>query len=90
MAVQIGTLGEGRDFIISLPEERRSDPDWRLAGQVLLEAAYRNRRAPLQDVRAQLSRALSADGLISSAHQDASNARLTLSEATAAISRPRH
>jgi hypothetical protein len=39
-------------------------PHWSRAGDLLLEAAYRGRKATIADAGAQLSLALKADGLM--------------------------
>jgi hypothetical protein len=57
----IATLAEARDDMLALPQ---TNPHWRPAAELLMQAAYRGRLDPIQDAGTQLSRALKADGLI--------------------------
>ena len=58
----LATLGEAREMMLSLPPIHRRGPVWRYAAEVLNEAAAD--RASIDDAETQLSRALSAEGLI--------------------------
>jgi hypothetical protein len=60
----IATLAQARDLMLALPQDSQANPYWRGAADLLLQAAYRGRQAPIQDVGAQLSRAFRADGLM--------------------------
>jgi hypothetical protein len=57
------TLSDARDMILGLPEGRRGEPYWRHAADLLRYAAENDREA-IDDMRAQLNRALYRDGLI--------------------------
>ena len=59
----IATLGEGRDMVLSLPSIQRREPIWRCAAELLNEAAADKNSVP--NAEAQLTRALTAGGLIS-------------------------
>jgi hypothetical protein len=60
----IATLGEARDTMLTISRLEQSNPHWRLAAELLMEAAYRGRRDPIMDVGAQVTLALRADGLL--------------------------
>ena len=60
----IATLAQARDLMLTLAEQRQTNPHWRDAAELLMKAAYRGRQDPIHDAGAQLSRALRADGLI--------------------------
>jgi hypothetical protein len=60
----IATLGEARDAMLTISRLEQSNPHWRLAAELLMEAAYRGRRDPIMDVGAQVTLALRADGLL--------------------------
>jgi hypothetical protein len=58
----IATLAEARAIMLSLSERRRRSEHWLYAGELLREAA--TTKGALGRARAQLSRALEAEGLI--------------------------
>jgi hypothetical protein len=60
----IATLAQARDAMLALSRLPQTNPHWRQAADLLLEAAYRGRQDPILDAGMQLSRALEADGLI--------------------------
>ena len=49
--------------MLSLPQTQQATIHWLEAGEVLVEAAYRNKMAALSDVALRFSAALEADGL---------------------------
>jgi hypothetical protein len=57
------TLTDARTLILSLPESSRREHYWIYAMALLADASQHN-ESKLADVRAQLSRALKAEGLI--------------------------
>jgi hypothetical protein len=57
------TLSDARDMIVGLPEGRQRAPHWQHAAELLLYAAEIEKEA-IDDVRAQLSRALYRDGFM--------------------------
>jgi hypothetical protein len=61
---KIATLGQARDLMLALPERHHLRPFWQYAAELLIEAAGRPNRASVDDAAAQLSRALSAEGLV--------------------------
>ena len=60
----IATLAHARDLMLSLPQTQQATIHWLEAGEVLVEAAYRNKMAALSDVALGFSTALEAEGLI--------------------------
>lgn len=58
------TLAQARDLLLDLPQLDQASPHWQSAGELLLQAAYRGRQAPIFDVSKQFSRALHIDGLL--------------------------
>jgi hypothetical protein len=60
----IGSLAQARAFIASLPEISQSDRQWKYVGDLLARAADQNEKYSTMDARAQLSRALRADGFM--------------------------
>jgi hypothetical protein len=61
---RIATLAEARDLMVASSRLDQTNPHWSRAGDLLLEAAYRGRKATIADAGAQLSLALKADGLM--------------------------
>lgn len=59
----IATLGQARDVMLALPEHRRMKPFWQYAAELLLDAAEQG-GGDIDDAWAQLSRALTAEGLL--------------------------
>jgi len=59
----IATLADARDLMASLPPPRQGDRHWKYAGELLLRAADRNEKYSTMDARAQVARALKAEGL---------------------------
>jgi hypothetical protein len=57
------TLSDAREMILGLAEGRQCAPYWQHAAELLLYAAEIEKEA-IDDVRAQLNRALYSDGLI--------------------------
>jgi hypothetical protein len=57
------TLSDARDMILGLAEGRQHEPYWQHAADLLRYAAEIDKEA-IDDVRAQLNRALYRDGLI--------------------------
>ena len=57
------TLSDARDMILGLPEGRQREPYWRHAADLLRYAAEIDKEA-IDDVRAQLNRALYRDGFV--------------------------
>lgn len=62
---ELATLAEARDLIRSLPEAQQRSAHWQYAGELLLKAADRGEKYAIMDARAQLTRALKTDGLVS-------------------------
>jgi hypothetical protein len=60
----VGTLAAARDLMLSFSQVRQASEHWQSAAALLLEAAYRGRREPVQDARTQVAHALAADGLV--------------------------
>ena len=60
----IATLAQARDAMLALSRLDQTNPHWRRAAELLMEAAYRSRQDPIVDAGAELSRALKADGLM--------------------------
>jgi hypothetical protein len=60
----ITTLAEARVFMLALPERHQLRPFWQYAAELLVEAAARGDRGSVDDAAAQLSRALTAEGLL--------------------------
>jgi hypothetical protein len=58
------TLADARDLLLDLSRLDRDDPQWRNAGDLLLQAAHRNRQNPILDAGERFSRALEANGLL--------------------------
>jgi hypothetical protein len=65
----IGTLAQARDLMLALPEHHRRNAHWQYAGELLLKAADQGEKYAVMDARAQLTRALMAEGLTSAAVQ---------------------
>jgi hypothetical protein len=59
----IATLGQARAVMLALPERHQSRPFWQYAAELLIDAAGRSNLDSVDDAAAQLSRALSAEGL---------------------------
>lgn len=57
------TLSDTRDMILGLPEGQQRAPYWQHAAELFLYAAEIEKKA-IDDVRAQLSRALYRDGFV--------------------------
>jgi hypothetical protein len=60
---RLTTLSDARDLILSLPEQHDRNPDWQLAGDLLLAASAGDETA-FDQVGVQLRMALKAEGLI--------------------------
>jgi hypothetical protein len=60
----IVTLAQARDVMLALSKVDQTNPHWRRAAELLMEAAYRGRQEQIQDAGVELSEALRADGLI--------------------------
>jgi hypothetical protein len=60
----IVTLAQARDVMVALSRIDQTNPHWRRAAELLMEAAYRGRQEQIQDAGVYLSQALRADGLI--------------------------
>jgi hypothetical protein len=60
----IANLAEARDFMTSLPPVRQGDGHWKYASELLARAAERNEKYSTMDARAQMSRALRTEGLV--------------------------
>jgi hypothetical protein len=58
----IATLGQARAVMLALPDRHQMRPHWQFAAELLLEAVEHN--GNIDDVWAQLSRALAAEGLL--------------------------
>jgi hypothetical protein len=58
------TLAQARDVMVALSRIDQTNPHWRRAAELLMEAAYRGRQEQIQDAGVYLSQALRADGLI--------------------------
>jgi hypothetical protein len=61
---KLATLADARRLMLSLPELRQRTHHWQHTADLLLKAASRDGRFALAQVRAQLPRALEAEGLI--------------------------
>jgi hypothetical protein len=61
---EIATLADARDLLLALPERHKSRPHLQYAVELLIDAAERGSRASIDDASAQLSRALTAEGLL--------------------------
>jgi hypothetical protein len=61
---KIATLGQARELMLALPECHQLRPFWQYAAELLIDAAGRGDRASVDNAAAQLSRALSAEGLL--------------------------
>jgi len=59
----LATLSDIRDMILGLPEGRQREPYWQHAADLLRYAAENDKEA-IDDMRAQLSRALYRDGFM--------------------------
>lgn len=57
------TLEDARDLMLSLPALHRENAHWRYAAELLLKAADRQEKYAVMDARAQMTRALTAEGL---------------------------
>jgi hypothetical protein len=62
-ARELKTLADARDMIVGLPEGQQRAPYWQYAAELLVYAAEKEKEA-IDDVRAQLMRALYRDGLM--------------------------
>jgi hypothetical protein len=60
---RLATLADARGLVLSLPDRRQHDEHWQYAARLLLGAS-RGRKVSLDDLSAQLTRALKAEGLI--------------------------
>jgi hypothetical protein len=60
----LATLAQARDAVLALPQLHKTDPQWRHAFELLMEASYRGRQDPILDVATLLSCALETKGLI--------------------------
>jgi hypothetical protein len=58
----IATLGEARAVMLALPDRHQARPFWQYAAELLIEAA--EHKGNIEDAWAQLSRALTAEGLL--------------------------
>jgi hypothetical protein len=58
------SLRDAREFLLSLPPERRALAPWRYAADLLKRAEDRNEKYSTMDARAQLARALSSEGFL--------------------------
>lgn len=56
------TLADARALMLALPVRHQVRPFWQYAAELLLDAA--ERRGSVEDAAAQLSRALTAEGLL--------------------------
>jgi hypothetical protein len=61
---EIATLGQAREVMLALPERHQARPFWQYAAELLIDAAENGTRASIDGAAAQLSRALSAEGLL--------------------------
>lgn len=61
---KIATLADARDLMVASSRRDQTNPHWSRAGDLLLEAAYRGRKATIADAGVELSLALKADGLM--------------------------
>jgi hypothetical protein len=61
---EIATLAEARDLLLALPERHHARPHLQYAVELLIDAAERGSRSSVDDAAAQLSRALTAEGLL--------------------------
>jgi hypothetical protein len=60
----IKTLDDARALMLLLPERHQSRPPWQYAAELLVAAADRNEKYSTMDARAQLTRALTVEGLL--------------------------
>jgi hypothetical protein len=60
----ITTLDDARHLMLALPERHQSRPPWQYAAELLLAAADRQEKYSTMDARAQLTRALTVEGLL--------------------------
>jgi hypothetical protein len=60
----VATLAQARDVMLALPQLHQTNTHWQDAAALLLQAAYRGRLAPISDAEAQLSQALTVEGMI--------------------------
>jgi hypothetical protein len=60
----LATLAQARDAVLALPQLHQTNPQWRHAFELLMEASYRGRQDAILDVETQLSRAFEIEGLI--------------------------
>jgi hypothetical protein len=58
------TLHDARNLMLALPAPHQSRPSWQYAAELLIAAADRNERYATMDARAQLTRALTVEGLL--------------------------
>jgi hypothetical protein len=61
----VSPLAEARELMLALPERHHQrNAHWQYAGELLLKAADYGEKYAIMDARAQLTRALKAEGLI--------------------------
>jgi uncharacterized protein HemY len=60
----IRSLEEARSLMLTLPQLHQQNAHWQYASELLISAADRNEKYSTMDARAQLSRALTAEGLL--------------------------
>jgi hypothetical protein len=61
---RVATLADARELMLALPERHQRNAHWQYAGELLVKAADRGEKYAVMDARAQLTRALKAEGLI--------------------------
>jgi hypothetical protein len=60
----VDTLDAARTLIRSFPDDRRENPRWRYADELIEKAADYGERYAVMDARAQLERAFKMEGLL--------------------------
>jgi hypothetical protein len=60
----VATLADARELMLTLPERHQRNAHWQYAGELLLKAADYGEKYAVMDARAQLTRALKAEGLL--------------------------
>lgn len=61
---KIESLQDARRFMLQLPQPHQTRPPWQYTAELLLRAADRNEKYATMDARAQLTRALTVEGLL--------------------------
>jgi hypothetical protein len=83
----VRTLGDARDLVLSLPAPHQQNPHWRYASELLFKAADRGEKYAVMDARAQMARALKAEGLLLSSEEPSPGVRAIRAHALRAKSR---